>query len=123
MYSFMFNRSCWKEDAVACSLYTAWSCLMAVVPTCAIRSFRFTGIQSSYLAIRVMETTQNREGNDLSLVFNLRACCIPWLRNLLVDALMRSRLVEILHVLVEDPPQVRDAEDHHMVEAFTPDAP
>ncbi len=80
-------------------------------------------MQSSYLAILVMQTAQYRESNHLSPGINRAGCCIPRFRNVLVDALVRSRPIEIPHVLAEDTPQVRFAEDQYMVEAFTPDAP
>ena len=85
--------------------------------------FRFTRMQSSYLAIRVMQTTQNWEGNDVAPGINRASYCIPRFRNVLVNALVWSHSIEIPHVLVEDLPEMRFAEDQHMVKAFTPDAP
>ncbi len=51
--------------------------------------FRLARTQSSCLAIRVMQTAQYREGNDMSPATD-RTGCIPRFRNLLVDALVRS---------------------------------
>jgi hypothetical protein len=41
----------------------------------------------------------------------------------LIDALVRSRAIEIRSVLAEDAAEVRFAHDHYMIEAFTPDTP
>ena len=94
------------------------SCLLSVSAP-----LRFTRLQSSYLAILVMQTTQNWEGNDINQRSNRTSCCIPRFRHVLIDALVRARPIEIPHVLVEDPPQVHFPENQHMVEAFTLDAP
>ncbi len=43
--------------------------------------------------------------------------------NLLAQALMRSRMVEVVNVLLENSKQVSFTEDQHVVEALAPDTP
>ncbi len=76
-----------------------------------------------YPSILVMEATENWEGHEGATAANCLTRTLLAFWHVLVDALARSRPIEIPHVLVEDTTQVRFAEDQHMVEAFTPDAP
>jgi hypothetical protein len=104
------NHEAWRRATLFCLLWPS-------------APFRRARTQSRCLAIRVMQTAQHQEGNDLRPTIHRTSCCRPRFRNMLVDALVRARAIEIRHVLGEDTPQVRFAEDQHMVEAFTPDAP
>jgi hypothetical protein len=67
----------------------------------------------------MVEPTQDREGEDLA------ALGIWWqwpsflLRNLLLDALMRSSSVEVVHICVEHALELLLMEDEQMIEALT----
>ncbi len=68
----------------------------------------------------MVEPTQDREGEELA------PCLMCWhgssfrLRNLLLDALVRSCLVEVVHIRVEHALELLLMEDEQMIEALTP---
>jgi hypothetical protein len=72
-------------------------------------------------SIVMMEPTQDWQGEDLA------TCLMCWhgsgflLRNLLSDPLMRSCLVEVRHIGIEDPLELLLIQDEQMIKAFTPD--
>ncbi len=70
-----------------------------------------------------MEAAENREGDDRARAANGRAWALLAFWHALVDALVRTRTIEIQHVLLEDMAQVRFAHEQDVIEAFTPHAP
>jgi hypothetical protein len=70
----------------------------------------------------MVETTKNRECGDCSGDTHHIIPVRPWFGDLLLDALMRSRLIEVLDVFVQDAPQVRLAHEQDVVQALTAQA-
>jgi len=67
-----------------------------------------------------MQAAQDREGDDLA------TCMLCWqgsgflLRNLLLDALMRSGSVEVGDISIEDPLELLLMQDEQVIETLTP---
>ena len=74
-------------------------------------------------SILVMKTAQNWKGHDGALGAHRATCGIRHFREKLADALVRSRAIEVIHVLIENATQVSCAHDQHVIEAVTPNAP
>ncbi len=85
-------------------------------------TFWLPSLRSGSPFILVMEATKNWEDNDVLAVATPRIGKLFTCWNSLVGTLMRPRAVEIRHILAQDTPQLSLADDHDVVETFTPDA-
>jgi hypothetical protein len=70
-------------------------------------------------SIVMMEPTQDREGEDLAAFGIWWHWPSLWLCNLLLDPLMRSDSVEVVHIRVEHPVELLLMEDKQLIEALT----
>ena len=70
----------------------------------------------------MMEATKNWEGEEVLAVATPRMGKRLTFWYSLVDTLMWPRAVEILHILVQNTPQMSLADDHDVVKAFAADA-
>src|SRR5215470_1631723 len=67
-----------------------------------------------------MQAAQDREGDDLATCILGCLGSSFLLRNLLLDTLMRSGLVEVRHIGIEDALELLLLEDEQVIEALTP---
>jgi len=67
----------------------------------------------------MVEPTQDREGDDLATLGIWWQWSSLLLRSLLLDALMRSCLVEVVHIFIEHALELFLMEDEQMIEALT----
>src|SRR5215831_15600221 len=67
-----------------------------------------------------MQAAQDREGDDLATCRMWRHGSSFLLRNLLVDALMRSCLVEIRYIGFQDPLELLLLQDEQVIETLSP---
>ncbi len=69
-----------------------------------------------------METTKNRERSDFGGGAHRKTSVLPWFGDTLVDALVWSRMVEVLDVFVQDAPQVGLAHEQDVVQTLAAQA-
>jgi hypothetical protein len=69
----------------------------------------------------MVEPSQDREGEDLATCMLCRQGSSFLLRNLLLDALVRSCLVKVVDIGIENPLELPLMENEQMIEAFSPD--
>jgi len=97
--------------------------LSVVSATTAIRSRRSVGhFRSGGPAIRVVETTKNRECGDFGSGTHRSLPVRPWFGDTLLDALVWPRMIEVLDVFVQDAPQVGLAHEQEVVQTLTAQA-
>jgi hypothetical protein len=80
-------------------------------------------IRSSRSSVVMVQPTQNRQRDHLAttlLWWNRRS---KWLRDLLFDTLMRSHVIEVLHVGLEHAIPVFLMQDKHVIKTFAAYAP
>src|SRR3954468_23235141 len=70
----------------------------------------------------MVETTKNRGRDDVGSGAPARSPVSPWFGDTLVDALVWSRMNEILDVFVQDAPQVGLAHEQDVIQAFATQA-
>jgi hypothetical protein len=74
-------------------------------------------------AIIMVQSTQDRVGDDLATILMWWNNPIMWFGNLLPDALMRSDSIEVLNVGAQDPLKLLLMQDKQMIEALAPHTP
>ncbi len=89
----------------------------------AIRSYhRFSHFRSGGPAIRVVETSKNGACGDFGNGAHRAIPALLRFGDTLIDALMRSRMIEVLDVFVQDAPQVGLAHEQDVVQALAAQA-
>ncbi len=67
-----------------------------------------------------MKTSQNWEGDNSASCASRQTNALGRFRNSLVDALVRSRVIEVPDIVFEDAPQLCLVDDQDVIEAFAP---
>jgi hypothetical protein len=94
-----------------------------VPATTAIRSrHRFGHLRSGGPAIRVVETTKNRERDDFGGAAHRIIPTLPRFGDTLGDTLVWSRMIEVPDVFVQDAPQVGLAHEQDVVQTLAAQA-
>ena len=70
----------------------------------------------------MMEAAKHWKGNDIPTCVNSLNRAFAWLGNTLVDALVRPRAIEVLHILLGHAPQVHLADNQKMIKTVAADA-